>query len=422
VTGPIENDETPKPVWDWRVYERFVPPTGYIRDYLEYACQCTDAPPLYHILSATAVVSAAIAPHLDLVFQNEVHPLHIFVLIIGNSSESRKTSAIKRAVKVAEPIFAKVSHRGERLWWPQVSSPEGIMEDLAKEPNRLVLLSEWTEIHRLASKGGYWQHAQEFWNLLYDATDAHRTRSKVKVMIQRPRVTVLGASTPGLVGHATTPIDWEGGKLARYLIGTMVRPPNMEMDAAVDHPNMVAMLRGRLDTLVQPRAPGTGANATLSPDAWSLMRSWQKSQWWRDFKNRAPQHLAPSCARAPEHVFRVAGVFQCSMSYPFKVEVSAEAMSAAIQLVEWCYEDSFKCFALVHDEDMTPLAKVQAALAAAGGQGMLRGALLRKTKVTAKQLNEALGTLVERGEMKAGNTWVTGKAHPSYTYVAPTGD
>jgi hypothetical protein len=422
VTDSTELDERPVPVWDWRSYERFVPPTGYIRDYLEYACQCTDAPPLYHILSGTAIVSGAIAPHLDLVFQNEVHPLHIFVLIIGNSSESRKTSAIKRAVKVAEPIFGKVSHRGERLWWPQVSSPEGIMEDLSKEPNRIVLLSEWTEIHRLASKGGYWQHAQEFWNLLYDANDAHRTRSKVKVTIARPRVTVLGASTPGLVGHATTPVDWEGGKLARYLIGCMVRPPDMEMDAAVDHPNMVATLRGRLDTLMQPRAPGTGGNATLSQDAWSIMRSWQKSTWWRDFKARSPQHLAPSCARAPEHVFRVAGIFQCSMSYPFSVMVTAEAMTAAISLVEWCYEETFRTFALVHDEDMTPLAKVQAALAAAGGRGLLKGSLLRHTKITTKQLNEAIGTLGDRGEVVLGNDWIGGKSHVKYTYVAPKND
>ncbi len=413
------DDERPQPVWDWRQYARFVPPTGYIRDYLEYACQCTDAPPLYHILSATAIVSTAVAPHLDLVFHGEIHPLHVFILIIGNSSESRKTSAIKRATKVAEPIFTKISHRGDRLWWPQVSSPEGIMEELGKEPNRLVLLSEWTEMHRLASKGGYWQHANEFWNLLYDANDVHRVRAKVKMAIQRPRVTVLGASTPGLVGHATTPVDWEGGKLARYIIGCMVRPPNMEMDAAVDpHPSMVAALRGRLDVLVQPRAPGTNANATLSPDAWSIMRSWQKSTWWREFKARSPQHLAPSCARAPEHVFRVAGIFQCSMSYPFSVTVSPEAMTAAISLIEWCYEDTFRTFALVHDEDMSPLAKVRAALAAAGNSGLLRASLMRQTKITTKQLNEAIGTMTECSEVKVGNEWIAGKSYVKYTHIA----
>jgi hypothetical protein len=421
VTEPVElDDERPKPVWDFRSYLDFVPPSGFITEYLEYACQCTDAPPLYHILAATSVVSAAISPHLDLVFHGELHPLHIFTLIIGNSSESRKTSAIMRAVKVAEPVFSKISMRGDRLWWPAISSPEGLMEDLSKEPNRLMLLSEWTEMHRLTG-AGYWEHASEFINLLYDAVAAHRSRSKVKTVITRPRVTILGASTPGLVAHATEKVDWEGGKLARYLIGHMSRPPAREMDAAVDLPHVVTLLQSRLDTLTSARAPGSGGgNATLSADAWSIMRSWQKSDWWKAFKARVPAHLSPSCSRAPEHVFRVSTIYQCSMSYPFNVQVSPEAMTAAISLVEWCYESMLQTFALIHDEDMSPLAKVTAALAAVGPLGVTRPGLLRRTKVTTKQLNEAIATLGERNEVKAGHDWATGKAVIKYVYVPPT--
>lgn len=409
----------PDPVWKFHELTRFLPERGYIRDYVEYAIQCTDAPPLYHILAATAVVSAAVAPNLDFYFEGEMHPLHLYILLVGDSSESRKTSAIKRAVRVAEPVFEKISMRGPRLWWPIVSSPEGITEELGKEPNRLMLLSEWTEMHRLSSRAGYWQHASEFWNLLYDALDASRSRSKVQIQITRPRVSILAASTPSLIEHATTPVDWLGGKLARYLIGCASRPADVEMDAAVDLPDTVAALRGALGILVNPSLPTGGAadgKASLLPESWQILRDWGRGDWWRDLKARTPAHLKPSFSRAQEHVFRVSTLFQASMSYPFKVEVSPANMRAAIAVVEWCFTQMTKTFMLLHDENLSALGKVTAVLSAAGQAGMSRTALLRKTRLSARAVNEAVGTLVERGDLVGTPEVSHGRAGVRYVY------
>jgi hypothetical protein len=107
------------------------------------------------------------------------------------------------------------------------------------------------------------------------------------------------------------------------------------------------------------------------------------------------------------------------MSYPYSVEVGPEAMCAAIGLVEWCYDSMLETFALIHDTDMNPLAKVTAALAAAGPAGITKGALLRRTKITSKQLVDAITTLGERSEVKQGTVWLNGKANAGYTYVSP---
>ena len=124
--------ERPSPVWDVRDFAPAMPASGYVRDYVVYATSCMDAPPMYHLMSALGIVSAAISPQTDLVFQGQVHPLHLFLLIVGDSSASRKSSSIKRATRVAAPVFEAMHSPGTRLWWLTASSPEGILDELGK--------------------------------------------------------------------------------------------------------------------------------------------------------------------------------------------------------------------------------------------------------------------------------------------------
>ena len=410
--------ERPKPVWNFHDFTAFLPTAGYIRDYVAYATKCTDAHPLYHIISASAVATTAVSSHLDLYHHDEMHPLHMFFLIVGLSSESRKTSSIKRAVRVADPVLNQFSQTGSRVWWPQVSSPEGIIEELSAEPTRLMCLSEWTDMHRLASQGGYWKHANEFWNNVYDATDVHRVKAKgVAISVKRPRVTILGASTPSLIEDATTRVDWLAGKLARYLIAPAERPDHAEMDAASDVPGDVDILRHKLDHLGRP-VPGRD-RVVLSDEAWDMMRQWRKDDYWKDLRARSPEHLTPSFGRAQEHVFRLAAVYQASATFPWGLTVSPENMQAAIRVVEWCYDAMCKTFATAHDVDRSGITKVLAILSAEGSKGVTRSILLRRAKLTSKHMDEVVRTLTDRGEIVAVPYTSNGRQGVRYTHRRP---
>ena len=386
----------PAPVWDFNLFTSVLPPYGWIRDYVQYACACTDAPPLYHIISATSIVSAAVAPHLDLSFQGVKRPLHMFFLICGGSSESRKTSAIKRAVEVAKPVFGNHSQHGDRLWWPMLSSPEGIAEELAAEPNRLMLYSEWTELHR-QTQASYWKQAEETINSIYDAHDMVRVKAKTKVQIKRPRVTILGASTPSLVLDAVNRSDWLAGKMARYLIAHMTRPPGMEMPTSVDDPMTVNTLRKNLGPMLQANTHG---DAWITDAAWNTMQAWQNDPWWLDLKARAPEHIQPSFGRAPEHVFRLATIFAASMKYPWKVAVDFQEMEAAIRLVEWCYEELIKTFSVLDEHNGQVLARVRSIIAAAGPNGIAWPQLLRRSNSVIRPVREALEALEASGAVQ----------------------
>jgi hypothetical protein len=380
------------PVWNFSDYEKFLPPGGLIYNYVWYAVQGTDAPPEYHIMSALALTSTAVAPQMDLVFRNVIHPLHLYQLIVGDSSASRKTSSIKRALRMASPVFDRVSNGGARLFFPSTSSPEGIVDELAKEANRLIILYEWTDLHRLLA-AKWWGHQSEMWNTLYDAPE---TMSRVKaggkqVRIERPRVSILGASTRELVNSAVGMLDWHAGKMARYLICCAKRPDDKEMEADQDVISLVRQLQDELNFLIGPLTLPT--YGMLSDEAWELVRKWDKDPAWQDLQRSASAHIAPSFARAKEHVLRVATLYEASLRTPDSVGdlvVQPDSMLPAILFVEHCMRSLVDNFGLVIERTASPLDRVRAALKNAGQAGMARSMLVRKTHLTARNLDEAL--------------------------------
>jgi hypothetical protein len=128
--------------------------------------------------------------------------------------------------------------------------------------------------------------------------------------------------------------------------------------------------------------------------------------------------LKPSFARAPEHLFRMASVFAASMSYPFKVEVDLQCMEAAINLTDWCFNSMVQTMSLLSSDEGTPLAKITAVLASVGDEGASRASLLKRTGITARQLNEAISTLGEREEISSKHVWgKDGKARTVFIYA-----
>lgn len=407
----------PQPVWTASDYDDYVPPQGYIKDYLAYAVRCTDAPPLYHIIDALGIASIAIAPYLDLVFEGQVHALHMFLLIIGCSSRSRKTSSIKRAAKVAAPVFAELNTGTDRLYWLAMSSPEGVQEELVKDANRLLLLSEWTDLHRLASSAGYWKQSTEMFNSIYDATDSHRAKAKSSAVITRPRVSILGASTKELVEAAALKLDWLSGKLARYLIGCGIRPDDREMEAEVDEPETVDQLRKQLGRLFSTVMYTRSKEIALSPEAWDHIRTWQRDDWWKQLEASAGSHLHPSFARAQEHVFRIAAIYEATATTAIdKIIVGVDCARAATALVNWCYKDMVEALACRDDERNTMLRVVNT-LKAAGTDGLSRSTLLRLTRIPAKSVTEIIDTLTQSYEVEVTVRNTSGRSATYYCWA-----
>jgi hypothetical protein len=389
----------PKPVWDYKMCAKFVPTYGWIRDYLAYATQCTDAPPIYHILSAIGVMGLAISPSHALSVNGEHHPLHIFLLIVGESG-NRKSAAIKRCLRVIRPCLI-ASKIDQRIWYPEASTAEGIITGLIEDPCRLLIASEWTEYHN-QGKASYNQHTREFTNLLYDGEPLHRLKMGQQLVVPKPCVSILGASTPSLIKQATTIYDWEAGKLARYVVGYQSKPDDIEMISAVEHPALVTDLRLNYSRMLAPSLAGDFA---LSQDAWNFKMDWEQGAEWIQFRKSLPVHLTPSALRVSEHVYRIAALYQASMTYPHSTVVGAEAMERAILLMRWCMEGLRKIFTVLPSTENNVILRVLQAIQMYGDKGVIRRDLMRQTHLNGPQLTMAIKALQEREQVAV---WANG--------------
>jgi hypothetical protein len=385
---------SPHPVWDLEIVRPYIPAYGWIRDYLVYALQCTDAPPLYHVMSALALVSNALASNHNCIVDGEAIPLHDFFLVVGESG-TRKTAAIKRALKVVQPCYArtKLDHR---IWYPEACTPEGIACALEEDPNRLMVLYEWSDLHA-GGRASYWQHAPQFWELIFDQQPIQRLKIAKSVKIERPSITILGASTPSLIRQHTTKYDWEAGKMARYLIGYQEKPDDAEMANAVEHPEYFDDLRQNYERLL---TPSLVESLQFSEEAKQYKRDWQYSREWKTFLAELPEHLKPSGQRAGDHVLRVAALYQASIDYPYNYVVDAPAVAQAIQFVWWCLDSVKQQFSLLTTGENPQLTRIQSLLQRAGAKGLSRAELLRQAAMHGPELDRVLLTFREREQLQ----------------------
>lgn len=401
----------PQPCWAFEDYLSVIPNRGWIRDYLAYAVQCTDAPPMYHIIAASALVANALAPEHECTVDGEPIPIHDFFLIVGESG-SRKSAAIKRAIRVVYPCYID-SRLEHRIWYPEMCTPEGIVDALLDDPNRMMILTEWSEL-QAQGNAGYWQHAPQFWECLFDRTPVQRLKMKVNVKVERPSVTILGASTPSLIKQNTKVRDWEAGKMARYLIGYQPKPEEKEMVNAVEHPEMLLELRRRYAelfsaTLVTSFQPSTAAK--------KYKDVWQYSEAWKAFVRSLPEHLKPSGLRAGDHAYRLAALYQASIDYPWNMVIEEETMAVAIQMVWWCLGNLRDEFGLLPLHEQQPIVRVRACILSAGTEGISRPELLRRVCMHTGELDRVLATLRDRNELQ----WSRGTRGLIYHHPAALG-
>jgi hypothetical protein len=269
------------------------------------------------------------------------------------------------------------------------------MTALQTDPNRLMVLTEWSDLHS-QGKAGYWQHAPQFWETIFDRTPMQRLKINVQIKIERPSITIIGASTPSLIKRHTSLHDWEAGKMARYIIGYMSKPDDMEMTNAIERTDLLPDLQRRYSELLSPTLV---KSFTPSPEAKTYKTAWQYSAPWKAFIRSLPEHLVPSGLRVGDHVWRLATLYQASMDYPWNFVISVEAMAAAIQCLWWCLESVQEAFALLPVHEHQPITRVRTALMSAGARGIARRDLLRQACMHTTELDRVLMTLVDREEV-----------------------
>lgn len=193
----------------------------FLRRYESEMHTYTDAPDVFHAASAYAVFGALLTRHkYRCILQGGVPPrwTNLWMLLVGDSGDSRKTTAIS----MAQQIMLKVD---QSIDAPTDGSPEGLLGWLSKRHQQedgnasgiivagefSLLLTQYERSYSIAMKPLLME--------LYDVPPVKkRALAKSEFTIPQPRVSMLGGVAIELLPTMSSAEDWLGGFFSRTML------------------------------------------------------------------------------------------------------------------------------------------------------------------------------------------------------------
>jgi hypothetical protein len=271
-----------------------LPPHGFVRTYVEYAMQRTDANAAYHLAGALSILTQTVpldycVPYASPLFGN------LFTLIVGDSSKSRKTASINIAQRILREAVA--DSVGE-----VPGSQEGLYESMRSNQRQLVVYGEFGEFLAKAEEG-YMMALKTAYTNLWDCIPIGRALAKSRQgAVQDPRLSLLCGVATDLLERHTEQADWTGGFLARFL--TFFAEPEREFATPpTDDPVQRRALVQWVSNLANPTAP-PGLCLWLDPQGQQMWSDWYESM--RPMREGANRRVAAACSRATSIAAKIA--------------------------------------------------------------------------------------------------------------------
>ena len=262
-----------------------LPPTGFVRSYVEYASQCTDAHVSYHLAGALTCITQAVPLEYCVPYASPLWG-NLYTMIVGDSSKSRKTAAINIARRVMHDAIPGCV--GETP-----GSQEGLYESLRAQQRQVILYGEWGEFLAKAEEG-YLMSLKTAYTNLWDAIPIGRALAKNrKGTIDNPRLSLLCGVATDLLERHTEQADWTGGFLARFL--TLYGEPEREFATPpIDDAVKRQAITQWLHQLATPNAP-PGPCLWLDAQGQQIWNDWYEGM--KPLRLSANRRVVAACSR-----------------------------------------------------------------------------------------------------------------------------
>jgi hypothetical protein len=387
-------------------FRNLVPPSSFFDLYVTMAAETTDAPPEFHLASALSAVSGVIGAKVWFhAWGKDVFP-NLWTILVAPSGFFRKSTAMNmglRMVRAAKP---------ENVL-PNDFTQEKLIETLGNRAQGIIPVYEFGALLKMLGKD-YNASLKEFLTEIYDGSDYSRdTRGGGKVTIVRPAVSILSATTVDwLVGNAKES-DFRSGFFARFLFWVAHEKPTWKgLGEQYEH-ELVSTLK----YMAAEIGTVTG-QANLSKD-----RIAQYNEWLRGFEaevntQRLPCELQGFYTRLGMYVLKFSVLYEIGTT--MTLDVTEQSMDYAIRLAEYLKSH---LIALFEDEMNTSreakdLRNIRELVTRE--PEISRDTLLRRSRLTARHLDELLMTLIQSGEIVAARTDTGGR--PKQIYRLPNGE
>jgi hypothetical protein len=122
-----------------------LPSHGFLRRYVEYATERTDANVAYHLAGGLMLLSQAVPIDYSMPWGSPVYG-NVYSMVVGGSSKSRKTSALNIAARLLQDALPSSLQETP-------GSQEGLIESLRREAKQVVLYPEFGEFLAKSEEG-----------------------------------------------------------------------------------------------------------------------------------------------------------------------------------------------------------------------------------------------------------------------------
>lgn len=186
----------------------------FLAAYSNYISTLTDAPVEFGQASALTILGMTAIGRRWIDRGSGIRP-NLFTMLVAGSSVDRKSTSVAAAMDILREV------EPYRVG-PKDFTAEGLTFHMRKRPtktrNKMVLpLEEFGELLAVA-KRGYGQTLTSTLCNLYDGNDFERFRSRKKsIIVEKPRLAILGGVSFGMLEKFSDPVDWATGFFSRML-------------------------------------------------------------------------------------------------------------------------------------------------------------------------------------------------------------
>lgn len=383
---------------------------SWIVDYVRHAEQ-QEAPEIFSIWTAVTTIAAALGRNVYInrraggVTRYVNYPGHLMTVLVAESGVKKSTA------------LNPMSHYMRLLNRDIIadkSSVESFLDqmDPAKggNPNAIIVEGELTSF---ISKASYLDPLVEVIIKLHDAQDdfKFKTRGGGQIVIPKPSLTMLAATTPESLGDRLPASAHGAGFMARIIFAYSKASDKVEdlsdveddditpeqCQAAFDREQQLEKDLQRIATLAGP--------FTFEKDA----RKWFR-EFYSDWKNSPAGKGSGYASRKDDHLLRIA---MCWAAAEMKMTLELGHLLAAHKLLARAEKDFDKAFAYIGTADyVRDRQRILDFIAAKGGQVStteLMGAMYNFFK-DSETLRRTLRLLTEAGILSNGMITVKGRA------------
>jgi len=362
---------------------------GFLRSYLEYCADTTDAPHIFHLGVGVGILGAALGNNVRIPSwaRQEIYA-NIWLVLIAPSGFMRKSASLRLGKRLLAQSVPKAL-------LPDDWTPEKLATILQDNPAGLLTISEFTRILAMLERD-YNLGSKEMLTELYDSPAewvVERQKSSKRI-IENAAVSILGATTLDWLEDRVKSKDLRGGFLARFLfLPATKRGPRVTEQPGIshtirlslsDHLKAVAELEGQADF----------------SEVWEDFDNWLYRYEVMAESGGMPPELAGMYSRTGTTTLKLALIMQASLRP--QLEITEQAMRKAIAFIEFIHNVTAEVTRSFADDWFgKQMQNAMQAIVEHGGR-ITRKDLYRSVRIESRKLDSVIKTLVEQGRIEVG--------------------